>query len=193
MTHVISWCSCCPCCNECAAVPFACVCCAYTYTHTRCPTYSFAACFLSYIFAPSISSQSIILFDLLFIFSLLFCACIFPQMHTTLHVQGAVHARPYHAYPCVLLITAHKHMPTFILHLVGFSHTHLFLYTSAFLYIITFVFHSCARCDMCIWSVSVYTCTHTHTHLDLSPSARSVVLLLLFLFYRYTFCWLLCV
>ena len=43
-------------------------------------------------------------------------------------------------------------------------------------------FHSCARCDTCIRSVSVYTCTHTHTHLDLSLSARSVVLLLLICF-----------
>jgi len=42
--------------------------------------------------------------------------------------------------------------------------------------------YSCARCDTCIRSVSVYTCTHTHTHLDLSPSTRSVVLLLLFFF-----------
>ena len=51
--------------------------------------------------------------------------------------------------------------------------------------------HSCARCDTCIRSVSLYTCTHTHTHLDFSPSACSFVLLLLFFFYRYTFCWLL--
>ena len=55
-------------------------------------------------------------------------------------------------------------------------------------HIIHLYFQSCARCDTCIRSVSVYTCTHTHTHLDLSPSARSVVLLLVSFFYRYTFC-----
>ena len=68
------------------------------------------------------------------------CACIFPRMHTTLHVHGAVHACPYHTYPCVLFIPAHIHIPAFIPHVVSFSHTHLFLYISTFLYICTFVF-----------------------------------------------------
>jgi len=60
-------------------------------------------------------------------------------------------------------------------------HTHIYFHIPPHIYTyLHLYFHSCARCDTCIRSVSVYTCTHTHTHLDLSPSARSVVLLLFF-------------
>jgi len=113
----------CPFCHTSAAVPFACVCCAHTYTHTRCSTYSFVACFLAHISAPSISSQSYYLITLIIISTSPSCACFFPHTHTTLHVHGAVHACPYHAHIYVLFFAAHMYIPAFILHDVDFLRT----------------------------------------------------------------------
>jgi len=90
-----------------------CLCALCTYIHTyTLPYLQLRSTLLGTHFCPI---HIFPLFDLLLLFFSLSCACIFPHMHTTLYVHGAVHARPYHAYPCVLFILSHVYFLNLII------------------------------------------------------------------------------
>ena len=121
----------------------------HTHIHTRCPTYSFAARFLAHI-SHSHLPNLILLFDLLLLFSSLSC------LSTHAHNVARILCRACVTITCICMcfFFSYIYIHALIPHVVGFSPAHLFLHTSAFSYIFTFVFSLRA-----FWHVN--TCKHT--------------------------------
>jgi len=157
--------SCCPCCNNYVAVPFACVCCAHTYTHTRCPTYSFVACFLAHISAPSISSQSYYLIWLIIIiFLALLCMCLPTHAHNVACTRRCTCA----SIPCLSMCAFNSCTHTYTRFYPAccrlFTHTFIFIYLRIFIhmYICISTYAHVVTRAFGVW-VFTYARTLTHT------------------------------